>query len=624
MRSSDDKLRVRFSLRWKITLPFMFLALMLAMGAIVIVNRLSVESEQLQFLRQLLDSGQQATDEVVRIEERLLEVERAVANTEGVVPAVALGDAEELRQKILGLIINSRVDVAVILERDGTSLLTSRRTGAEIPEILRGEGFYSDWRFVRQVLQLDSGSSAVVDEVGEKQVGLESIRLGDDEVQVLFIAAPLLNESGTILGAVLTGAYLDNVVEQLSQSARTAIAFYDARTGELLGTTFEDSSTWDPVGLALSPELIEIARDVNRDEDPYRTIKVAGKTYGEIITPFTVRQGTVELGMLGVALYGAEDPDLAYETYQKRITSIIVVAALALVLVVSVGLYLSHTITRPLIDIAEASAQVAAGDLTTQVAARSGDEVGLLGKAFNRMVEDLREGAVYRSLLSRTMSPEMREELRKTMQKGESFHQGQVGRGTVLYAEIRGIAFEESEKDPTGLMRALNEYYASLSEIVHQHGGVVHAFDGRSLTAIFGILPRNLPPQVSALQAIHAGFEMLSAVRAIQITADMDSPPTWDIGVGLSTGTVLSGGLVTEDQMHYTVIGDALQIAEAIQRITRASASTRLVIDQQTYRYLRSVRSQFEFGREGQVQVEELGKEVKVYEVSDRSSRLLE
>ncbi len=624
MQGSEDNLRVRFSLRWKITLPFMFLALMLALGAIVVVNRLSVESEQLQFLRQLLDSGQQATDEVVRIEERLLEVERAIANTDGVVSSVALGDAEELREKILGLIINSRIDVAVILERDGTSLLTSRRSGAEIPEILRGEGFYSDWDFVRQVLQLDSSSSAVVDEVGEKQVGLQTIRLGDDEVRVLFVAAPLLNESGTILGAVLTGAYLDNVVEQLSQSARTAIAFYDAQTGQLLSTTFEDQSTWEPPDLALSAALIEIARDDDRSEDPYRTIKVAGKTYGEIITPFTVRQGTMELGMLGVALYGAEDPDLAYETYQKRITSIIVIAGLALVLVVSVGLYLSHTITRPLIDIAEASAHVAAGDLTTQVATRSGDEVGLLGRAFNRMVEELREGAMYRNLLSRTMSPEMREELRKTMQKGESFHQGQVARGTVLYAEIRGIAFKDGDNDPSELMRSLNEYYASLSEIVHQHGGVVHTFDGRSLIAIFGILPRNLPPQVSALQATHAGFEMLAAVRAIQITADMDSPPTWDIGVGLSTGTVLSGGLVTEDQMHYTVIGEALQIAESIQRITRASPSGRLVIDQQTYRYLKSVRSQFEFGREVQVQIEELGKEVKVYEVSDRSSRLID
>jgi class 3 adenylate cyclase len=621
MRHNDDNPRVRFSLRWKITLPFMFLAFLLALGAIVIVSRLSAESEQLQFLRQLLDSGQQAADEVVRVEERLLEVERAIANTEGALSAVALGDAEALRERILGVIINSRIDVAVILERDGTSLLTSRRAGAEIPEILRGEGFYSDWGFVRQVLQLDA---EVVDDVGEKQVGLETIFLGEEEVRVLFVAAPLIDESGTILGAVLTGAYLDNVVEQLSESARTAVSCYDAQTGQLLSTTFEDRLTWVPANLILSSDLIEIASDEKRDEEPYRTIEVAGKTYGEIITPFVVRQGTLELGMLGVALFGAEDPDLAYETYQKRITSIILIGALALILVVSVGLYLSHTITRPLIEIAEASAQVAAGDLTTQVTTHSGDEVGMLGSAFNQMVEELREGAMYRNLLSRTMSPEMREQLRETMQKGESFHQGQVARGTVLFAEIRGVSFNQAENDPAELMRTLNEYYASLSEIVHQHGGVVHRFDGRSLTAIFGILPRNLPPQVSALQATHAGFEMLNAVRAIQITADVDSAPTWDIGVGLSTGTVLSGGLATEDQMHYTVIGDAIAIAESIQRNTRDSTGMKLVIDQQTYRYLKSVRSQFEFGREGQVQIQELGRDVKVYEVSDRSSRLLE
>ncbi len=621
MQHNDNNPRVRFSLRWKITLPFMFLAFLLALGAILIVSRLSAESEQLQFLRQLLDSGQQAADEVVRVEERLLEVERAIANTEGVMSAVALGDAEALRERILGLIISSRIDVAVILERDGTSLLTSRRAGAEIPEILRGEGFYTDWGFVRQVLQLDA---EVVDDVGEKQVGLQTIFLGEEEVAVLFIAAPLIDESGTILGAVLTGAYLDNVVEQLSESARTSVSFYDTQTGRLLCTTFEDRLTWVPANLILSSDLIEIAGDEDRDEEPYRTIEVAGKTYGEIITPFEVRQGTLELGMLGVALFGAEDPDLAYATYQKRIISIILISALALILVVSVGLYLSHTITRPLIEIAEASAQVAAGDLTTQVTTRSGDEVGMLGSAFNQMVEELREGAMYRNLLSRTMSPEMREQLRETMQKGESFHQGQVGRGTVLFAEIRGVSFNQTEHDPTELMRTLNEYYASLSEIVHQHGGVVHRFDGRSLTAIFGILPRNLPPQVSALQATHAGFEMLNAVRAIQITADMDSALTWDIGVGLSTGTVLSGGLATEDQMHYTVIGDAIAIAESIQRITRDSAGTKLVIDQQTHRYLKSVRSQFAFGREEKVQIEELGRDVEVYEVSDRSSRLLD
>jgi adenylate cyclase len=616
--------QVRFSLRWKITLPFMILALLLALGAIVIVSRLSAESGQLQFLRQLLDSGQQAADEVVRIEDRLLEVERAIANTEGVATAVALGDAEGLRERILGLIINSGIDVAVVLERDGTSLLTSRRTDSQIPEFIRGEAFYSDWAFVRQVLQLDVESPAAEGNAVEKQVGLEVIRLGDEEIEVLFVAAALVDESGTILGAVLTGAYLETVVEQLSQSARTAIGFYDAQSGQLIRTTFEDRMTWVPANLLLSPEIIEIARDAQRDEEPYRTIEVAGNTYGEIITPFMVRQGSVELGMLGVALFGAEDPDLAYETYQKRITSIILIGAMALILVVSVGLYLAHTITQPLIEIAEASAQVASGDLTTQVSTSSGDEVGMLGTAFNRMVEGLREGAMYRNVLSRTMSPEMRKQLKKTMQKGESFHQGHVASGTVLFAEIRGVSFNEAEHDPSELMRMLNEYYASLSDIVDQHGGVVHRFDGKSLLAIFGILPRNLPSQVSALQATHAGFEMLAAVRAIQITADIGSEPMWDIGVGLSTGTVLSGGLATEQQMHYTVIGDAITIAERIQHITRESESTKLVIDQGTYHFLKSVRSQFEFARQRQVHIEELGLDVKVYEVSDRSSRLLD
>ena len=61
--SSIDRPRVRFSLRWKITLPFMFLALALGLAATVIVNRVLGEAEEVRFLRQLADSGQQAADE---------------------------------------------------------------------------------------------------------------------------------------------------------------------------------------------------------------------------------------------------------------------------------------------------------------------------------------------------------------------------------------------------------------------------------------------------------------------------------------------------------------------------------------------------------------------------------
>jgi len=63
---SLNRLRVRFSLRWKITLPFMLLALVLGLGATYVLNRLLSENEETRFLRQLADGGQQAADAVVR------------------------------------------------------------------------------------------------------------------------------------------------------------------------------------------------------------------------------------------------------------------------------------------------------------------------------------------------------------------------------------------------------------------------------------------------------------------------------------------------------------------------------------------------------------------------------
>ncbi|MEA1979290.1 MAG: hypothetical protein U9N80_15480, partial [Chloroflexota bacterium] len=68
----NERPRVRFSLRWKITLPFIVLALALGLGLGFLVNQQLSKAEEVSFQRQLRDSGQQAADEVVRIEERLL------------------------------------------------------------------------------------------------------------------------------------------------------------------------------------------------------------------------------------------------------------------------------------------------------------------------------------------------------------------------------------------------------------------------------------------------------------------------------------------------------------------------------------------------------------------------
>ena len=57
-------------------MPFILLALILGLGATLLVNDLLSQEETDRFLRQLVDAGQQATDAVVRIEIDMLGLER--------------------------------------------------------------------------------------------------------------------------------------------------------------------------------------------------------------------------------------------------------------------------------------------------------------------------------------------------------------------------------------------------------------------------------------------------------------------------------------------------------------------------------------------------------------------
>ncbi|HEY44526.1 MAG TPA: HAMP domain-containing protein [Anaerolineae bacterium] len=627
--SSIDRPRVRFSLRWKITLPFMFLALMLALAATVIVNRVLGEAEEVRFLRQLADSGQQAADEVVRIEERLLEIERAIANTEGVASAVALNDSEALRERVLSLVFNTGVDVAVVLDREGTSLLTVRKSSPDAPQgdylVLRGEGYYKDWLFVQLVLLSDFFQEEEEDPIGVKQAGMQKILIGEDQEEgVLFVAGPLVDEQGTILGAVLVGEYLDTLVGHLSADARAQVSIYSSDNNQLLSSTFDSEETWDPPGLTLPQELIEAAKSPSVEEPPYREIGVAGQIYGDVLTPLIVRHGTTELGMLSISLLKVEGTDLAYQKYMENAVMVIRVGAVALVLIVLTGLVISNTITRPLVDIADASTQVAFGNLDTQVIARGSDEVGVLAQTFNSMVAGLREGAIYRDLLGRTVTPEVRDELRTAIDTGGLLLEGQTAKASILFADLQGFTTMAETADPEDVMRTLNDYFSGVVPIITRHGGVVNKFDGDAIMAFFGILPFRVPPQVSALQATHAAMEILDYVKGVNERRSTDWLPALEVGIGVSTGTVIAGGIGSKDRLHYTVLGDTVNTSQRIQQITRVSESGRIVISEDTYKFLANTRKQFEFGRRGRAQLRGKRREVMVYEVTGRWNRLVD
>ena len=187
---ADKPPRVRVSLLWKITLPFMLLAMVLGLGAALLINDLLSQEDTDRFLRQLVDAGQQATDAVVRSAIDMLELERLIANTEGVAEAVTVGNAEDLRARVLPLVLNAGADVVAVVDTDGTSIVTVRRRPDAAPgdyDTLRGESYYGGWAFVQRVFD------GVTDEVvGDKHAGLAALEFDGEEHYVFFVAGPLL------------------------------------------------------------------------------------------------------------------------------------------------------------------------------------------------------------------------------------------------------------------------------------------------------------------------------------------------------------------------------------------------------------------------------------------------
>lgn len=614
MQDTHHSPRVRFSLLWKITLPFILLALVLGLGATYVVDRLLTQEEADRFLRQLVDGGQQAKDAVVRAEVELLELERLIANTEGVAESAAAGDAEDLRSRVLPLVLNAQADMVAVLDLEGTSILTvRRRPAAELGdyETLRGETYYADWPFVQRVL------SGVSDEqLGDKHAGMQAIVLDGVEHQALFVAGPLLASEREQTGGVVVGQYTDRLVGTVRDEAGANISIYGLLSGRVISTTLEPTGS---ESIDLSADDLTALESVTEGQSPVRSMTVAGTEYWEVLTPLRVRQESETLGIMGISLVR-----LPVEIGpQDSLPTVLRFGIVGLALIVLIGLLLSNSIIKPLSQLVEASGRIARGNLDTHVPERGADEIGMLAASFNRMVDNLREGTIYRDLLGRPVTPEVREQLRSAISDGANLLRGHSSEATILYADLRGYTGASETADPAEVMQTLNDYFSGMVPIISLHGGVVNQFDGDSLMAFFGILPKYLPAKVGAYKATHAALAMLEHIGKLNDKRLAAGKSRIEMGIGIATGKVIAGGLGSEDRLHYTVVGDPVSLAHRIQRVTRNLGGTGLVIADTTYKKLGPAREEFEFGRRGLAQLPEKQQEITVHEVVGRRSGLV-
>ena len=121
--------------------------------------------------------------------------------------------------------------------------------------------------------------------------------------------------------------------------------------GKALSSTLEPTSG---ESIDVSLETLQNIQELESGQGPVRAITVAGSEYWEVLAPLVVRQGTENLGVLGISLLRVP----VESTAEDSLPVVLRFGALALALIVLIGLLLSNSITKRLGALVKASADI--------------------------------------------------------------------------------------------------------------------------------------------------------------------------------------------------------------------------------------------------------------------------
>jgi class 3 adenylate cyclase len=129
---------------------------------------------------------------------------------------------------------------------------------------------------------------------------------------------------------------------------------------------------------------------------------------------------------------------------------------------------------------------------------------------------------------------------------------------TILFSDIRGFTTLSERLTPKEVASVLAVHLSAMAEVVLEHGGTIDKFAGDAVMAVFGA-PDHVPDH--AERALRCAL----AMQARQAELNDEAHLPLEMGIGVNTGVVIAGTVGGAGRLEYTVVGDAVNVAQRLQ-----------------------------------------------------------
>lgn len=168
-----------------------------------------------------------------------------------------------------------------------------------------------------------------------------------------------------------------------------------------------------------------------------------------------------------------------------------------------------------------------------------------------------------RGALSRYFSPNI---LGDIASAGRDFGQPARQSAAILFVDLVGFTAISERLSPEALVALLRDFHRRFGRTVFAHEGTIDKYVGDCIMAHFGT-PH--PREDDPLRALRCAAAMLAELERWNAERAAAGLRPLAIGIGLHYGEVLVGNIGDERRLEYTALGDTVNVAERLERLTR-------------------------------------------------------
>jgi class 3 adenylate cyclase len=183
-------------------------------------------------------------------------------------------------------------------------------------------------------------------------------------------------------------------------------------------------------------------------------------------------------------------------------------------------------------------------------------EVNRAASAFESMAARLR---LFETYVPRTL-------VRRLIAAGSERQESEVRDLTIMFTDLEGYSAFSAGRPATEIADYLNSVLACIGPAVEASGGTIGNFMGDGVMAFWGA-PDTRGDQADT--ACRVALQIAHAVSRLNSARQIDGSPACRLRIGVHTGPAVVRNIGFTGRVQYTIIGEAVNIAQKIEQLGR-------------------------------------------------------